>query len=291
MRILLTGSNGFLGTYIRNYISNKYKNNIICGTTSVIRDKNFIKFSPLYRDINEVLQNENIDCIIHTAAIIPKSFDDATYDLFLANTEMMKNLYEFAIKRHVKKFIYLSGFGSMTKPDLLDIGDYYTMSKILGEHFCSMMIRKGICAVSFRISSPFGEYSHAKNVLNIFVDRALRNQDLIIYGKGSREQNFTYAGNVLYAIELALEKDVSGTYEIVGEKSISMLELAKLIVRISNSKSKIVFSGTEDPQENYRPRYSFEKAFKDFGYYPKYKFEEALERYIWWYKNENSIDI
>jgi len=291
MKILLTGSNGFLGTYIRYNINGKYKNLILCGTTSEVKDKNFIKFASLYKDIDKLLENENIDCIIHSAAIIPKNFEDATYDLFVNNTEMMKNLYEFAIKKHIKKFIYFSSFGSMSNPALLDVGDYYTMSKIVGEHFCSMMSKKGIYAVSFRISAPFGEYSKAKTVLNIFIDRALRNQDLIIYGTGSREQNFTYAGNILYAIELVLTKDINGTYEIVGEKSISMLELAKLIIKLTNSKSKIVFSGIEDPQENYRPRYSFEKAFKDFGYYPKYRFEEALERYIRWYKNENSINI
>ncbi|GAB1465750.1 hypothetical protein MASR2M54_12500 [Aliarcobacter cryaerophilus] len=44
-------------------------------------------------------------------------------------------------------------------------------------------------------------------------------------------------------------------------------------------------------KKNYRPTYSFKKAFDDFGYYPKYKIEEALEKYLKWYKNENSINI
>jgi len=283
MRVLLTGSTGFLGTYIRKNLRNK-DISFIYGTTSDIKDEKFVKFSSLYKDIEQVLKNEQVDAIIHTAAVIPKSFDDATYELFLQNVEMMKNLYEFAIKKKIKKFIYLSGFGSMHNPDSLDIKDYYTMSKIVGEHFCSMMREKGINAVSFRISSPFGEYSRSKNVLNTFVEKALKGEDLPIWGTGRREQNFTYAGNILYAIELALAKDVNGTYNIVGEKSISMIELAEIIIKLTGSKSKIVFTGMPDKQENYRPRYSFEKAFEDFGYYPIYTLEEGLERYIRWLK-------
>ncbi|MDN5062713.1 NAD-dependent epimerase/dehydratase family protein [Aliarcobacter butzleri] len=289
MKILLTGSTGFLGTYIKNNIDNKY--DILYGTTSNTNNKNYLKFDLLYRNIKKVLENETVNCIIHNAAIIPKNFDEATYELFLENTEMMKNLYEYAKKSHLNKFIYLSSFGSMNEPKLLDIGDYYTMSKIVGEHFCSMMSKQGINATSFRISAPFGEYSHVKNVLNIFIEKSLNNEDLIIHGTGSREQNFTYAGNILQAIELAINNNINGNYEIVGEKSISMLELAKIIIKLTSSKSKIIFNGLEDAQENYRPTYSFKKAFDDFGYYPKYKIEEALEKYLKWYKNENSINI
>lgn len=289
MKILLTGSTGFLGNYIKNNINNKYI--VLYGTTSNTNNEDYLKFDSLYKDIEKVLENETIDCIIHNAAIIPKNFDQATYELFLDNTEMMKNLYEYAKKSHLNKFIYLSGFGSMNEPKLLDIGDYYTMSKVVGEHFCSMMNKEGINATSFRISAPFGEYSYIRNVLNIFIDKALKDENLTLYGTGSREQNFTYAGNILNAIELALDNNVNGTYEIVGERSISMLELAKTIVKLTDSKSKIIFSGLEDSQENYRPTYSFKKAFDDFGYYPKYTIEEALEKYLKWYKNENSIHI
>lgn len=287
MNILLTGSNGFLGTYIKNNINPKY--NVFYGTTSRL-DDNYIKFDLLYKNICDLLLDTKIDCIIHSASIIPKSFNEASYDLFLSNTEMMKNLYEYAYKSHLNKFIYLSSFGSMNEPKLLDIGDYYTMSKIVGEHFCAMMTKNKINATSFRISAPFGEYNKARSVINIFIDKALRNEDLTLFGNGKRRQNFTYVGDILNAIELGLERNINGVYEIVSNKSISMLELAKIVIKITNSKSKIVFIG-DDPQENYNPVYSYCKAFNDFGYKPKYTIKAGLKKYIEWYKNENSINI
>ena len=155
-----------------------------------------------------------------------------------------------------------------------------------------MMNKQNISVSSFRISAPYGEYSKVKNVLNIFLDNALKNKDLCIYGTGKREQNFTYAGDILQAIELAVEKNVKGTYEIVGQNNISMLELAKKIIEITDSKSNIVFTGKEDTQENYRPNYSFKIAFDDFQYFPKYSIEDGLKKYIEWYKtNENCTNI
>lgn len=171
----------------------------------------------------------------------------------------------------------------MDHPENLDIKDFYTMSKITGEHFCSIMNFKKIDAVSLRISAPYGEYSKNKNVLNIFLDKALKNEDIIVYGNGSREQNFTYAGDILNALELILKKKISGTYNVTSNQNISMFNLAKLIKEITKSKSRIVFNNKVDPQESYRPKYNSKKAFKTFGYKSKFDLKDGLQKYINWY--------
>ena len=197
---------------------------------------------------------------------------------------MMNNLYKFSVKNNVKKFIYISSFGSMDYPENLDIKDFYTMSKVTGEHFCSIMNFKKIHAVSLRVSAPYGEYSKNKNVLNIFLDKALKREDIMVYGKGTREQNFTYAGDIVHAIELILKKKkISGTYNITSNRNISMLNLAKLVKVITKSKSKIIFNNKKDPQENYRPKYNLKKAFKTFGYKSKFSLKDGLQKYIKWY--------
>lgn len=285
MKILITGSKGFLGTYFKNNFSID-NHELIYGTTSKSNNDNYKVFDDLYQNIEEVLFNKKVEAIIHFASIIPKTFDETNYKLFEDNVKMMKNLYEYAIKNHLKKFIYLSSFGSMDNPKLLDIKDFYTMSKITGEHFCSMMESKNIDAVSFRISAPYGEYSKVKNVINIFIDKALKNEDIGMFGTGSREQNFTYAGDIINAIDSVLNRSINGTYEIVSQENISMLNLAKLIKTLTSSDSKIVFNNEIDPQENYRPSYNFQKAYNDFGYKPKYSLEDGLKNYIKWYLNK-----
>jgi len=287
MKIAVTGSNGFLASYFRKF-TNISSDKIIYLTTS-IKNKNFsktekiIKCETLYGDIEKKLRLQKINTIIHFASVIPKFFKNADDRLFFNNIEMMNNLYKFSVKNKLKKFIYLSGFGSMDHPENLDIKDFYTMSKITGEHFCSIMNFKKIDAVSLRISAPYGEYSKNKNVLNIFLNKALKNEDIIVYGKGSREQNFTYAGDILNALELILKKKISGTYNVTSNQNISMFNLAKLIKEITKSKSRIVFNNKVDPQESYRPKYNSKKAFKTFGYKSKFDLKDGLQKYINWY--------
>ncbi|MCF6339851.1 MAG: NAD(P)-dependent oxidoreductase [Sulfurimonas sp.] len=284
MNILVTGSKGFLGTYFKNnFLNNKDK--IIYGTTSEVEDSAYMVFDDLYQNIEKVLKNQKIDVIIHFASIIPKTFEETNYTLFENNNKMMNNLYEYSVKNHLNKFIYLSSFGSMNDPKLLDIKDFYTMSKITGEHFCSMMEAKGTDTVSFRISAPYGEYSKVKNVINIFIDKALKNEDITLFGTGSREQNFTYAGDIINAVGLVLEKRVNGIFEIVSNNNISMLSLARLIKTLIQSESKIIFNNKIDPQEDYRPSYCSKKAFISFGYKSKYSLEDGLKKHINWYIN------
>lgn len=285
MKVLITGAHGFLGTYFKHNISLD-KIEFFYGTTSTSQGNNDIVFGDLYHDINKVIPHHNFEGLIHFASIIPQNFESADFNLFQKNIEMMNNLYGYAVQNKLKQFIYVSGFGSMSTPELYDVKDYYTLSKITGEHFCAMMRSKSINAASFRVSAPYGEYSRARNVINIFIEKALKNEDIILFGSGSREQNFTYAGDIVNAIALALEDiDVNGVYNIVGKRNISMLALAKLIITLTNSKSPILFNQTPDPQEDYRPSYRYTKAYNDFGYEPLCTLEEGLAKYIEWYKS------
>jgi len=288
MNVLLTGANGFIGTYIKYNIDKKY--NLLLASTSLKKDisKNQLTLSSNYSDVSEILNSYHVDCIIHTASIIPNSFDDSNYELFLKNIEMMNNLYSFSVKNNIKKFIYLSSFGSMKNPAELDIKDFYTMSKIVGEHFCSMMRSKKIHATSLRIPSPYGEHQKVNNVFKIFVKKALKNEEITLYGKGEREQNFIYVGNILHAIELLLEKSTFGNYDLVSENNLSMKELAEAVITKTQSESKLIYLNVIDDNENYRPSYSAQKIKNELGYIERYSFDKSLENYISWVKYEDS---
>ena len=285
MNILITGTNGFLASYFKQF-NNLEKHKLFFGTTSKKTSESDLLFKKNYENISEVISNISMDIIVHFACVIPKSFQEASYEkTFLPNCEMMNNLMIYSLENKVSKFIYLSSFGSMDDPDQLDTKDYYTISKITGEHFCAMMASEGLSAVSFRISAPYGEYMRIRSVIRIFIENCQRNIPLKLYGSGSRMQNFTYAGDVLQAIELVINSDkiLTGVYNIVGSKSVSMLELANIVKKVTESNSEIVFSG-KDPQENYRPKYNFSKAKQDFLYLPKFDLEDGIARFSSWLK-------
>jgi len=282
MVTLITGSSGFIGQNLIDNLENKYK--LI--RVSTTKNDGCIKLSKNFCDIHEKLQNVDVDCIIHLASVIPDNFKVANFnDVFLPNALMFDNLYKFSIENNIQKFIYISSFGSMIDYKNYKVNDYYTLSKIYGEHVCSMMEFKNIQTASLRIPSPYGPYSNYKSVINIFIERALNNLDINVYGYGKREQNFIYIKDVIQAIEICLNKisKISGIYSIVSEENTSMLELAHIIKRICNSTSKIVVGEVVDLQEKFRPSYDYSRAMKELGYKPNYNIYKGLTEYIEWY--------
>ncbi|MCD4742021.1 MAG: NAD(P)-dependent oxidoreductase, partial [Desulfobacteraceae bacterium] len=240
-------------------------------------------FHKLYSNINKVVSKSIIDIIIHFASILPKSFRSSTFENhYFPNVIMMNHLFNFSIKNKVKKFIYISSFGSMKQSTDFVINDFYTMSKITGEYFCSVMENHGIQTASLRLSSPYGEFSTTNNVLNLFIKKALKNKDITVYGSGSREQNFIYAKDIVQAIELCVEKKISGVYSIVSENNIAMLNLANIIIEITKSKSKVLVNVQPDPQEGYKPIYDYKRAHKELNFKPKFNINQGLFNYINW---------
>lgn len=286
MNILITGINGFIGKNIKEKLKDDKRSKYFFGTTSDIED--CVQFQKNYIDIEEKLQNETIECVVHLAAVIPNSFTNVEFDdVFLPNALMLDNLYKFSLKKNIKKFIYMSSFGSMEDYKNYKIKDYYTLSKIYGEHVSSMMEARNIQTASLRIPSPYGPYSNLKSVINIFIENALKNLDINVYGSGKREQNFIYVEDVIKAIELFIntENKISGIYSIVSEKNTSMLDLAQMIKEICESKSKIIVGKYKDAQDGFRPEYEYDRVYRENGYKPDYNIYTGLKKYIKWYVN------
>lgn len=284
MNILITGASGFLGKNIQEHFHTRYR--LICVSTS--NKEPYIKLTKNFDNINERLADINIDCVIHLASVIPTNFKDADFHkCFLPNTIMLNNLYKFMILKNIKKFIYISSFGSMEDYANYKIKDYYTLSKIHGEHICSMMESAGIETASLRIPSPYGPYMKEENVINTFINNALNNLDINVYGSGKREQNFIYVEDVIQAIEkfIITKNGINGVYYIVSEKNTSMLELAQVIKQICNSESRIIVGKYEDPQEFFSPQYDYNRAYCEIGYKPNYNIYSGLTKYIEWYIN------
>lgn len=286
MRVLVTGGRGFIASYFRAHSQMKGFE-FIYGTTGSASSNFERAVAPNYADALSIFGNEKIDAIVHIASKIPSSFATTTYeDAFQPNLQMMNNLYNLALEKRVSKFIYLSTFGSMSDSQKLDLKDFYTASKICGEHFCSMLEAQGVQTASLRISSPYGEFANKRTVLSLFVDRALKNQDITVHGTGSRSQNFVYAGDVVSAIEKCFERDVTGVYSILGAQNTTMIELAKTAIAVTGSQSKLIVGEKPDEQEGYNfPHRTDDKTRLELGFLPQVDLQTGMQRYVSWLKS------
>jgi len=116
-RILLTGGTGFLGSHILNaLLSNGYKNIVVLSRSVIQSDHEHVRY--VQSDILDVFKLdeilENIDCVIHAAAIV--SFQKKhRREMFAVNVEGTSNLVNLALDHKIKNFIHISSTAAIGK--------------------------------------------------------------------------------------------------------------------------------------------------------------------------------
>jgi UDP-glucose 4-epimerase len=119
----------------------------------------------------------------------------------------------------------------------------YAVVKNVGESFLkSYQQEYGLPYTIFRFFNTYGPNQSTDFVVSRFLALALKNQDITIYGDGSQTRTFTYIDDNVDTIctimnEKLLENDV---INIGSDKLMTVLDLAKLIVSITKSTSKII---------------------------------------------------
>ena len=76
--------------------------------------------------------------------------------------------------------------------------------------------------------------------------------DLILLGRGTREQTYIHAEDIARAIELTIHSNAQGVYNLSSNERLSNLALARKCVEETSSSSKIIFSGQTDAADSER---------------------------------------
>ena len=116
-----------------------------------------------------------------------------------------------------------------------------------------------------------------------FIRQALRGEPLTIYGDGSQTRSFTYVTDLIEGIWRLMQAPVNDPVNIGNPREMTLLELAKHVLRATGSKSEIVFRPlpTDDPKVR-QP--DIGKAKRLLGWEPTVELEEGLARTVEWYR-------
>lgn len=135
-----------------------------------------------------------------------------------------------------------------------------------------------------RIFNTYGPRMRADDiygrVVPRFVDQALKGEELTVFGDGSQTRSFTYITDQVEGIlRLALSHDAKGEVVNIGSnKETSVLDLAKMIKKITGSNSQIGFYPLpEDDPERRCP--DIGKARRILNWGPKVELEDGLKRF------------
>ena len=298
MKAFITGVRGFLGTHLyhdlksRNYEVKGIDNLFHASDSDVPFDYADIRY---YQDIEEYVKWA--DVVFHLAAQIhvDKSIKSPqeTIDINVGGT---LNILE-ACKKYDKKMVFASSsevYGTsqadfMDEEHPLDAQSPYAASKVAGDRLCKSYYDTFNTQVSIlRNFNTFGEWQNDTSyggVIAIFTRRALTGKDLYIYGSGAQRRDYMYVDDAIAGYRLCAENTafVGRPVNIGTGTTITINELAELIIKITKSKSKVIHT---DPRPGEVERLCADTTLaKSHGFVCKTDFEQDLNKYVRWYQD------
>jgi UDP-glucose 4-epimerase len=167
----------------------------------------------------------------------------------------------------------------------------YAMSKFFDEQFLLNLVNEGtIRCVIPRIFGCFSERSNRSwsgGHLPLFIDKALKGEDITIHGDGKQTRSMCYVSDIIDGlVEILDNKDrLNGEILNIGSsEEMSVLDCAKLIIELCDSESKIKFIDGKDVYGDYkeirRRRANTKKIKKLTNYIGKTLFIDELKKVI-----------
>lgn len=144
-----------------------------------------------------------------------------------------------------------------------------------------------------RIFNTFGPRMHPNDgrVVSNFIVQALRGRDITIYGDGHQTRSFCYVDDLIDGMLRLMntEKGFTGPVNIGNPGEFTMLELAKTILQLIGSKSRLIYQPlpSDDPRQR-KPDITLAREMLDWE--PKISLEEGLKKTISYFQSALSDD-
>lgn len=254
MRVLITGGLGYLGGRIVKYFSNKDEYNIVLATRV---KKTLPKWTGQVEVVSIAWNSDtdlkkictNIDVIIHLAGVNSNDCSDDPLLALEVNAVNTSRLLEMAIKKKVKRFIYLSTAhvynapltGKITEETCPTNIHPYAASHKAGEDVVRHAFFKGeIEGIVIRLSNSFGMPAHVgvncwMLLVNDLCMQAITSGKIKLQSSGKQMRDFitiTDVGRALdHLIKLSFNKLDNGVFNVGGELCLTVFEMAELVAK------------------------------------------------------------
>lgn len=251
------------------------------------------------------LNSLNIDVVIHLAGYNSGRESGNTPEEYFLNNEygtfqLMQNLQR---TKNRPFFIFVSTAEIYGNPVYTPIDEnhpcnpqnVHAVTKLAAEqHVLAMGKLSNYPVASLRFSNTFGEYQNIygyTSVIASFIDRALRNEPLIIYGSGEQQRDFLYVKDAAKALVLAVNHrtDLEGMIiNVATGRLISISKLANLVKELIGSTSELIMLPCEKTEPCGLPLTN-QRVKKLLGWSPACSLEQGLVNTINWHRIVQNI--
>ena len=324
MRVLITGGAGFIGSHLaETYLERGDEVYIIDDlSTGSLENIDFLKKDDRFRDrlfvhIDTILNHETMmeligicDAVFHLAAAVGvKYILDYPLESIKTNIQGTEKVLELCAKFRKKVLIASSSevYGKHTHAPLVETDNIiygpsskfrwsYAASKLMDEFTALAYFRtKGLKVTIARLFNTIGTRQTGSYgmVVPRLIAQALRNDPLTVYGNGLQTRTFTGVNDVVQVFMALIrnEESFGQVFNIGGSEEISMLDLAKKILALTESKSEIVLIPYEeayqaDFEDMMRRVPSVEKVAGLIGFKPHVNLDDILPEIVTFMRKE-----
>ena len=305
--ILVTGGGGFIGSHLCELLLSR-GNDVICLDNFFTGSKN---------NIRHLLSNPSFELIRHDVTIPIELEVDAIYNLacpaspihyqhdpvqtirtsILGATNMLDLARRLRIpilqsstsevygdpKEHPQRETYWGNVNPIGIRSCYDEGKRCAETLFFDYHR-----QYGIPIKVVRIFNTYGPQMHPNDgrVVSNFIVQALKGSDITIYGDGSQTRSFCYVSDLVVGLEAMMHTPnrVTGPVNLGNPGEFTVRELAETIIRLTGSKSQIVYKPL--PQDDpVRRKPDISLAGELLGWTPKIALEEGLKKTIEYFRN------
>ncbi|MGQ5516816.1 NAD-dependent epimerase/dehydratase family protein [Halococcus saccharolyticus] len=312
--VIVTGGAGFVGSHLIDALLNDgYRvtslDNMATGRHENLAHIESSRFESLQHDVTEPFPDfDRVDQIYHFAShASPADFESHAVEIALTNSLGTHHGLQTA-QLHDATFVLASTSEVYGEPEIHpQREDYhgnvnprgvrapYDESKRLSESLAAAYHRQyGVDTRTVRIFNTYGPRMRRNDgrVIPNFVDQALRNEPLTIYGDGTQTRSFCYVSDLVAGIRSLAELDetiAAGTVVNLGNRNeVTIRELAETIVDVLDSQSRISYQPLpqDDPS---RRRPDLTRAETMLGWSPSIDLKTGLQHTTDAFREESDL--
>lgn len=263
-KILITGGAGFVGSRVAEKLIEDKNNYVV-----ILDDLSTGEYAKLpnlpkdnwrfvkadvnkYSEISEVMLATRFDFVFHYAALVGVQRTQDNPVKVLDDIDGIKHVLNLCKSTGVKRVFFSSSSEVYGEPVELPQHEEttplnsrvpYAVVKNIGESFVRSYQKEfGLEYTIFRFFNTYGPKQSPDFVMSKFINKALNNEDITMYGDGNQTRTFCYIDDNVDTCLKAMSEDmvVNDVMNVGGENEIKIIDLARLIIKLTGSSSKII---------------------------------------------------
>lgn len=291
MKLLITGSAGFIGYHAMmrlqsqydivfgvDYFSNYYNAAIKLERLDNSKLPCYVKDITIYDDLDRIFRQEKPDHVLHLAAQAgvrysienPQTYIDNNITGFLNILECCKN-------HNVKKLVYASSSSVYENKSMYSVTK--KTNEIMAEAYSNLY---DMDITGLRFFTVYGEYGRPDMAYWKFTDSILSGKPIDVYNNGDMTRDFTYVDDITDGIKYVLQNDFGkghSVFDLGNNNPISILEFIKIIEKETGKEAvkNLLPMQAGDVKDT--------KACNPEWFKPQIDIETGLRFFVNWYKN------